>query len=191
MPSYSRNSRKPMQVLRLIIAGAVQGGALLAGSAAQAADQPNKFVMTAFESAAGGDSLVRGQYADALAITKRSPARGDAMVKTNECVAYTMTGQFAAAQAVCDSAVASAKQDLRQAHAPVWQLAQLQDTLAVAYSNRAVLHWLSHNNGAAEHDLSDASTLSPKADFVARNESALHSPTHEHTVAQVVTTPGQ
>jgi len=44
------------------------------------------------------------------------------------------------------------------------------------YSNRAVLRWLSGDMTAAEQDLAKAKRLAPKADFVARNLTALHEP---------------
>jgi hypothetical protein len=190
MPSYSRNSRKPMQVLRLAIASVVQGGALLAGSVAHA-DQPNKFVMTVYTNGAGGDSLVRGDFTTAVQQTQHRGAYDDTL-DTNKCVAYTMTAQFETAKSVCDAAVRDAKKDvLHSSPATLWERTQLEESLAIAYSNRAVLDWLSHDAAAAERDLADASALSPQGDFVAHNMSALHS-SHENgekAVAQVDTTP--
>jgi hypothetical protein len=191
MPSYSRNSRIAVQVLRLAIAGAVQGGALLAGSVAHAADQPGKFVMTAYTDVVGGASLVSGDFQAALVQTQHSKAPDD-VIATNRCVAYTMTGQIAAAKTVCDDAVADAKHDLMHATPPMlWEMSRLQEYLAVAYSNRAVLNWLSHDAAAAERDLAEAGSLAPKAEFVARNISALHSPheNRENALAQATATP--
>jgi hypothetical protein len=183
---HSRNSRKPMRVLRLALAGVVQGGALLAGSVAHA-DQPDKFVMTAFENSAGGDSIVSGNYEAALQQMQHARS-SDSSLTTNKCVAYTMTAQFETARSVCDAAVTSARRDiLHSSSVTLWERNVLEQSLAIAYSNRAVLDWLSHDNSAAERDLSDAKALSPQGDYVAHNMSALHSPHAESTVAQVVT----
>jgi len=181
---HSRNSRKPMQVLRLALAGVVQGGALLAGSVAHA-DQPNKFVMTAYENSSGGDNIVSGDYATALA-KMRYAHSDDSAITTNKCVAYTMTAQFATARSMCDDAVTEAKKDLlHSSSVSLWERGMLEQSLAIAYSNRAVLDWLSHDPSAAERDLSDAQALSPQGDYVAHNVNALHSPHAENTVAQV------
>ena len=47
------------------------------------------------------------------------------------------------------------------------------DYLAVAYANRAVMHWLSSEDAAARQDLAQAQELAPGADFVDRNLVAL------------------
>jgi hypothetical protein len=195
MPSYSRNSRFAVQVLRLAIASAAQGGALLAGSvaAAHAADQPNKFVMTAYINGAGGESLVSGDYKGGLTQALRGVADDD-KTATNKCVAYTMTAQLTAAQSLCDEAVKSARWDLWHlsvSGAALWEQRTLQEALAIAYSNRAVVHWLTNDAPAAERDLADAVAIMPNADYVARNLSALHSPheSHENAVAQASAPP--
>jgi len=188
MLSNSRNSRFAVRVLRLAIAGVVQGGALLAGSVAHAADQPNKFVMTAFTNSAGGENIVNGRYQDAIEQTQRA-GTFDTTTASNQCVAYTMSGQFAAAQPACDAAVYSAKQDVRRMSAgELWAKPFLSESLAIAYENRAVLHWLSHDDAAAHSDLSKADEADPKAASVAQNVRALNSPEHENAVAQVLTT---
>jgi hypothetical protein len=190
MPSHSRNSRFAVQVLRLAFAGVAQGGALLAGSVAHA-DQPNKFVMAVYENGVGGDRLVSGDYAGAM--KQMHYARpSDETRATNECVAYTMTAQFETARSVCDVAVKDAKKDiLHSSSVTLWDRTQLEEFLAIAYSNRAVLDWLSHDTAAAERDLSDASALSPQGDYVAHNMTALHSSQEngEKAVAQVETMP--
>lgn len=186
MFSHSRNSRFAVQVLRLAIAGAVQGGALLGGSIAHA-DESNKFVMTAYTNGPGGDKLVSGDFETALVETQKGHIWDDDTLPTNKCVAYTMTGQFAAAQSQCDRAVRQAKTDLRHTGpSMLWKASELQEFLAIAYSNRAVLHWLSKDAVAAANDLAEAAALTPKAAFVARNISALRSPhdSHENAIAQ-------
>ena len=66
-----------------------------------------------------------------------------------------------------------------------WARKLKNDYLAVALSNRAVLHWMSSDTEAAANDLKKAEALSPNADFVTRNRAALE---HSHAapaVAQV------
>jgi hypothetical protein len=185
----SRNSCKPMRVLRLAILGAMQGGALLAGSAAQGADQPNKFVMTVFTKAPGGDNIVAGNYQAAIEQTQRAEST-DTAVASNQCVAYTMSAQFDAAQKACDTAIDSARAD-RQNLGPtqLWDQQRLSQSLAIAYSNRSVLDWLSHDNAAAHRDLSKAGSAAPGTAVVSQNVSALSSPQHENAVAQVMALP--
>ena len=193
MPSYSRNSRKPLRALHLAIA--VHGAALLTGSVVHAADETSKFVMTAYTNGAGGKSLVLGDFPAAVSQVQRGRSTSDvATLDTNKCVAYTMTAQLEAAQSLCDAAVASAKRDLNTATSSMlWERPQLSEYLAVAYSNRAVLHWLSSDAVAAARDLADAVALSPQAEFVARNIIALRSPhekmPHANAVAQVGVAP--
>jgi DNA-binding transcriptional LysR family regulator len=52
---------------------------------------------------------------------------------------------------------------------------------ALAYANRAVLHWLSHDEAGAWKDLANAQELSSQAEFVMRNVAALK--VHVTTVA--------
>jgi tetratricopeptide (TPR) repeat protein len=186
MSSYSRNSRKPSQALHLALAAA-----LLAGSAAHAADQPHSFVLTAFSNGAAGQSLVTGDYdtavkqlgSDSHALTLDTDS-----LSTNRCVAYAVTKQLQAAHVACDRAVREAQEEI--ANLPVsmsWARRQYKDYVALAYSNRAVLNWLSNDAAAAQADLKKAERLAPKADFVAHNLSALQN--HGTTVAQVAVAP--
>ena len=54
-----------------------------------------------------------------------------------------------------------------------WLPSSDTESLAVAYANRAVVNWLSHDDAAAREDLAKARELSPQAAFVARNLAAL------------------
>jgi len=186
MSSSSRNSKKPAQALHLALAVA-----LLAGSAAHAADQPHAFVLTAFSNGAAGQAIMTGDYdtavrkLDAKAYTYALDASS---LNTNRCVAYSLTKQLAAAHASCDAAVREAQQEI--ASLPVsmtWARREYRDYLALAYSNRAVLNWLSNDSTAAQEDLKRAEAVAPKADFVAHNLSALH--TRSNAVAQVSVVP--
>ena len=185
MSSHSRNSRKPSQAVRLALAAA-----LLIGSAAHAADEPHTFVLTAYSNGAGGENLVSGNYQNAVTDLKQHQPTLDldaATISTNRCVAFTLTKQWDAARVACDAAVRDAQED--RANLPTWMSwarKRHNDYVALAYSNRAVLHWLANDQTSAEKDLAKAEALSPKADFVARNLSALHT---RATVAQVSVAP--
>jgi hypothetical protein len=186
MSSHSRNSaRKPFQAVRLAVAAA-----LLIGSAAHAADPSHTFVLTAYSNGAGGESLMSGDYDTAVKDLKqhrRTLELDASSVSTNRCVAFTVTKQWESARLACDAAVRDAQED--KANLPAWMSwarKRHNDYVALAYSNRAVLHWLANDQAGAERDLAKAEALSPKADFVARNLSALHT---RGTVAQVMVAP--
>jgi hypothetical protein len=183
MPSYSRNSRKPLRALSLAVAAA-----LLTGSAAHAADPPSKFVLTAYTNATGGRSLVAGEYDTALDELKNpsmfSP-KDSSTVANNKCVAYTMVAEFETAMTACSEAIAHARRDLRYIGvSEIFERKEYSEYLAVAYANRAVVEWLAKDAVSAASDLASAAQLAPKADYVVQNVTALHSP-HENAVAQL------
>jgi tetratricopeptide (TPR) repeat protein len=183
MSSYSRNSRKPTRAAQLACAAA-----LLAGSTAYAADQPHSFALTAFSNTTAGTSLVHGHYETALAqLAIDAHTLERTSVSTNRCVAYTAMNELKAAREACDAAVLDAQREL--ATLPVgmiWARPDYRDYLAVAYSNRAVLNWLSKDSAAARADLDKAAAVSPKSEFVVRNLTALQS---RNAVAQVSVAP--
>jgi Flp pilus assembly protein TadD len=183
MSSYSRNSRKTTRALQLAFATA-----LLAGSTAFAADQSHSFELTAFSNTVAGTSLVRGDYETALAqlqIDARTLARDS--VSTNRCVAYTAMHELSAARQSCDEAIRDAQHQLTSLPmSEAWARSSYRDYLALAYSNRAVLNWLSNDAAAAQADLKKAAAVAPKAEFVARNLTALES---HNAVAQVKVVP--
>lgn len=181
MSSHSRNSRKPVRALQLGCAAA-----LLAGSAAYAGEQPHAFELTAFSNGTGGAALSSGDYntaVDQLAAHAHSLDSDSDSISTNRCVAYAVTRQMDAARAACDAAVRDAQQQI--ASLPVsmsWARAEYRDYLALAYSNRAVLKWISNDTAAAQADLKRAAAVAPRAEFVARNLTALQS---HNAIAQV------
>jgi hypothetical protein len=172
MDSSSRNSREPFRVLGL--AAAVS---LLLGSAAQAGEQSHNFVLTAYSNGRGGADLISGNYeaaGKALHYRTSLSAFDGSSSSNNRCIALAMTKQWDAARAACDEAVRDAEHE--KASLPsyqYWARKLENDYVAVALSNRAVFHWMSSDSAAAAADLKRAATLSPNADFVARNQSAL------------------
>jgi hypothetical protein len=173
MDSSSRNSREPFRVLGLAAAVSL----LLGSAAAQAGEQSHNFVLTAYSNGRGGADLVSGNYeaADkALHYHASLSAFDGSSSSNNRCIALAMTKQWDAARAACNEAVRDAEHE--KASLPsyqYWARKLENDYVAVALSNRAVFHWMSADSAAAAADLKRAATLSPNADFVARNQSAL------------------
>ena len=175
MSSFSRNTRRANSLQRSRALGA--GLALMLMSGAALADRAHQFVFTAYSDGAGGADVIAGRYRAALEELKGSPGSMEfdsSASNTNRCVAYSMTLRWQEARAACDAAVRAAKE--QQNMTPswlVWNRGALDEELALAYANRAVLHWLSHEEVAAQQDLATARDLAPQADFVARNVAAL------------------
>jgi hypothetical protein len=184
----SSNSHKPYRILGL--AAAV---ALLLGSAAQAAEPAHYFVLTAYSNGVGGAQLVSGNYAaaaEALHSEATPSALDPSTTSNNRCVALAMIKQWDSARIACDQAVRDAQQE--RAWLPsyqYWARKVKNDYLALALSNRAVLHWISADTVAAANDLKRAELLSPKADFVMRNRAALEYSHTNPAMAQVAVAP--
>jgi hypothetical protein len=170
MRSSSRNSRDRHSVLGLAAAAS-----LLLGSAAQAGE--HNFVLTAYTNGRGGEALISGDYAaagKALSYKPTLSAFDTSTNSNNRCVSLTMAKKWDAARAACDKAVRDAERD--KAATPsfeAWARNLESDYVAVALSNRAVMHWMTDESDAAAADLKRAEELSPKSAFIQRNKSAL------------------
>ena len=184
----SSNSHKSYRILGL--AAAV---ALLLGSAAQAEPSAHNFVLTAYSNGVGGAELVKGNYAAAADALRSQPALSafdPSTTSNNRCVALTMIKQWDSARIACDQAVRDAQQE--KAWLPsyeYWARKVKNDYLALALSNRAVLHWMSADTVAAANDLKRAESLSPKADFVTHNRAAMEYSHSSPAMAQVAVAP--
>ena len=89
---------------------------------------------------------------------------------TNLCVAHTVLRQVEEASDACDAAVSrAAEKRAKLAFRPGVSRIQLDQDAAVAYANRAVMHWLANDVAAAQLDLASARAISPNAFFVIRN----------------------
>lgn len=158
-----------------IILGFAAAGSLLLGSAAQAGE--HNFVLTAYTNGRGGQALVSGDYdsaGKALSYKPTLSAFDTSTNSNNRCVTLTVTRQWDAARAACNQAVKDAERE--KATLPSfesWARSIEADYVAVALSNRAVLHWMADEREAAAADLERAAQLSPKSAFVQRNKSAL------------------
>jgi hypothetical protein len=170
MRASSRNSREKGSRLGLAAAAA-----LLLGSAAQAGE--HNFVMAAYTNGRGGQALVSGDYdaaGKALGFKPNLSAFDSTTNSNNRCVSLTVTKQWDAARAACDKAVRDAQRErMSLTAAESWARSAENDYIAVALSNRAVLHWMTEESDAAAADLARAEALSPKLPFVQRNKAAL------------------
>ena len=170
MRSSSRNSRETLSCLGLAAAAT-----LLLASAAQAGE--HNFVLTAYTNGRGGAALISGDYdsaGKALSYQRTLSTFDKSTNSTNRCVTLTVTKQWDAARAACDEAIKDAEWE--KASLPsfeAWARTMEDEYIAVALSNRAVLHWMSDESEAAAADLKRAANLSPKAAFVQSNRSAL------------------
>jgi hypothetical protein len=185
MRSFARNSRKQLR------APCVAAAVSLLGAAVLAADGEHNFVLTAYSNGRGGPELISGDFTGAARVLSHvSPtfALQTSTTSNNRCVAMAVTRQWDAARTACDQAVRDAQLD--KISLPSYQYSAREnqdDYLAIALSNRAVLHWLSSESEAAANDLKRAQALAPSSAIVMRNRQALE---HAHTsVAQVELSP--
>jgi hypothetical protein len=149
--------------------------ALCATTAAQAAPAQG-FVLTAYSDAVGGERLLSGQYSAALVQIRgaKTGAGGAEVVrKTNACVAYAVLGKLSEARVACDAALAAATLDRSHAKGVVSRSRSEEDSsVAIAYSNRAIVHSLSNEAVGSAEDLAEAHSLAPQSAYVVRNIAA-------------------
>lgn len=130
-----------------------------------------RLTLATYVDAAGGKALVTGRTERAveqLYAQRAAPLSGPTL--TNLCVAHTVLRQWPEASDACDAAVTSASAARAEsAYRPGSSMRQRNTAAAVAYSNRAVMHWLMRDTVAAQSDLASARAILPRASFVARN----------------------
>jgi opacity protein-like surface antigen len=166
---------------------------ILAVAAAQAADVTSqKMVLTAYSNGSGGESLMSGKYADAFKEMEKDRTSSSSAYTAklnNLCVAYAATKQLTEAKSMCTAALKSAKYDRisSQRYSP----GSLRENsyVAIAYTNRAVVHMLTKNTAGANEDLARAKALAPTADFVAKNLAAVQG--SRSTIAQLEIAPSR
>ena len=128
-------------------------------------------VLASYLDARGGQALVDGRTQRALKqIYAKKSVRSSASELTNLCVAQTVLRDWSQASDACDAAVAGALSERANASKRLGTDRKAADVgVGTAYSNRAVMHWLSGDEFAAHNDLSEARTFAPKASYVMRN----------------------
>jgi hypothetical protein len=157
--------------------------------AAQATEMHAPFVLTAYINGAGGENLTAGKYE--LALTEIQRSKNNMILAstyaTNLCVAHTALRHWSEARVACDAAIKDAeRRKPRGFVSPLSDAADHDTYIAIAYSNRAVVHWLSKEAVPAAEDLAKAHRMAPRADFVARNIMAFKAP--HRAAAQVAVT---
>jgi hypothetical protein len=148
--------------------------AICAAAGAQAAGPSGKAVLSGYRDGVAGASLMAGDYARVIAELgwRGSLYQSDALsASTNLCIAYVMAREWHKADAMCDEALDVARQE--ESDLILYTRALRAEHVAVAYSNRAVLHWLESRPEAVAHDLARARALAPDAEFVAQNTAVL------------------
>jgi hypothetical protein len=172
MRSHGRNSRNP-----LLAPCAATAVSVLLGATALAAESQHDFVLTAYSNGRGGPELISGDFAAATKVLSHvAPtfALQTSTTSNNRCVALAVTKQWDAARAACDQAVRDAQLDKINLPSYQYSARRNQDEyLAIALSNRAVLHWMSSESEAAASDLKRAQALSPSSASVMQNAQAL------------------
>jgi hypothetical protein len=158
-------------------ATAVAIASVLSVAAAHASDVASSpMVLTAYENAAGGESVLKGQYDAALKDIKRDRSMGSTAYsakQTNLCVTYAVMKQIADAKIVCDAAVKSARYDRLSSQRYSPGTVRENAYVAIAYTNRAVVHILAKDMESAKSDLARAKALAPTAEFVSKNLAAV------------------
>jgi hypothetical protein len=128
-------------------------------------------ILASYTDARGGRALVKGQTQRALEQLSAIKSRPYSILElNNQCVAHTVLRQWSAASDACDAAVAGALGKRKGLRKPIDGPGYSSNkALATAYSNRAVMYWLSNDAVAAHNDLAKARKLAPRADYVLRN----------------------
>lgn len=189
MFSSNRHNRSVARSVSLLVAST-----LIVATGAQAAETAHTpMVLTAYSNGAGGESLLKGNYTDAL--TEIRTYKSQMMIAasaraTNLCVAHAASKQLADAKTACDAAVKQAKYDRLSASRFTPGASHENAYVAIAYANRAVVNMLSRDEAAAKADLDKARMLAPNADFVARNAVAVASKSRS-TIAQLEVSPSR
>jgi hypothetical protein len=165
---------------------------LLFAVAAQAEVAGSPMTLTAYTNGAGGESLTHGKYDMALVELKadRSTTSTAYSAKINNlCVAYAIKRQLTEAKSACDAAVKAAKYDRLSSQRYAPGSVRENSYVAIAYTNRAIVHMLSKDTASAKADLERAKSLAPTADFVARNLAAVQN--SRSTIAQLDVAPSR
>jgi hypothetical protein len=102
-------------------------------------------------------------------ITSPLDAASPLVKLTDACVAAITGKDYTQAKRACDGAVREARYE-RVTLSP-YASGDASSDLAVAYSNRAVLHYLLGNTQQAQQDFNAAQHASPNEAFVAQNRS--------------------
>lgn len=154
-------------------ATAIAAASLISIAAAHASDvAAPKLVLTAYVNGAGGPSVLAGNYDAALTEIKKDRSTSSELYTakiTNQCVTYAVMKQLPQAMSACDEALRAAKYDriAAERYAPGSSIQNAY--VAIAYTNRAVVHMMAKDPERAKSDLARAKSLAPDAEFVSKN----------------------
>lgn len=161
----SRMKRRFTQTSCLVLLAFGASGSVIAESNRQSNGQSNdlRYTMTVIRDAAQGSSVVKGDYEKAVArITGRRVALNPFAGFTNLCVAYAKIGKIDEADDACDTALAIVR-DPNWEHRSGVMTGYGERTrrkyLALALSNRGVLHAIRGDESAAEQSFGEAIKL--------------------------------
>ena len=172
---------------------AIAAASILCAAAAHASDvAAPKMVLTAYINGAGGESVMTGKYDVALAEIKMDRSGGsDAYTAkiTNQCVAYAAMKQLTQAMSACDEALRSAKFERISSQRYATGSRIQNSYVAIAYTNRAVVHILAKDPEGAKSDMARAKSLAPDAEFVSKTLLAME--TSASKIAQLSVTPAR
>jgi hypothetical protein len=170
-----------------LAATAIAAASILSAVAAHAADVTSqKLVLTAYINGAGGESAIAGKYDAALTEIKKDRSASSDMYAakiTNQCVTYAAMKLIPQAMSACDEALRAAKYDRLAALRYAPGSSQQNTYVAIAYTNRAVVHMMAKDVEGAKSDLARAKSLVPDAEFVSKNLLAME--TSSSKIAQV------
>lgn len=161
----SRMKRRFTQTSGLVLLAFGASGSVVAESNGQSNGQSNdlRYTMTVIRDVAQGTSVVKGDYEKAVArITGRRVALNPFAGFTNLCVAYAKIGKIDEADDACDTALAIVR-DPNWEHRSGVMTGYGERTrrkyLALALSNRGVLHAIRGDESAAEQSFDEAIKL--------------------------------
>ena len=161
----SRMKRRFTQTSCLVLLAFGASGSVVAESNGRSNGQSNdlRYTMTVIRDAAQGATVVQGDYEKAVArITGRRVALNPFAGFTNLCVAYAKIGKIDEADDACDTALAIVR-DPNWEHRSGVMTGYGERTrrkyLALALSNRGVLHAIRGDESAAEQSFDEAIKL--------------------------------
>lgn len=155
---------------------------LVAAMPAAAENPAEVYRMVVFSDAGHGAAVMRGKYEKAIARITAAPERSyNAFEKsTNLCVAYTKSGDLDNANDACDSALSSIRAKLAALSegAKAARTARLtyDKHLALALSNRGVLHAVEGDEASARESFEAATEASPSLSAARTNLARLDTP---------------
>lgn len=165
-------------------AGILTTIALVVGAGPAAAGEAESYRVAAIKDTAYGNLIMREEFDRAIERLERRDRKGIAgfYTATNLCVAYIKTASFADAEVSCARAVDAieavlAEKDRGDAAA---ELSSARRFLALALSNRGVMHALTGRDAAAQADFEAAREI----------ESRLEEPSINLARHAVAVTPG-